>query len=65
MKAFEKWESNGVCNIKIDCGNLHCLSACKKIKETVWRAACEHWLQVAKDHDQEIQFLIKKELKNE
>jgi len=27
-----------------------------------WRAACKHWLKVAQEHDQEIQFMIEDEL---
>lgn len=42
--------------------------AWKKAKwrdQKIWKAACEYWLEVAKEHDQEMQFMIEDELDDE
>jgi hypothetical protein len=59
-KAFEEWWNTvGFMEEKycFECGGLEKEDAYK-----VWYAASEHWLQVAKDHDQEMQYLIEEEL---
>lgn len=60
MNEFEKWRENWVCDIPV-CSSMEC-NDCKVLLKQGWKAACEYWLQLAKDHDQEMQFMIEDEL---
>ena len=62
MKEFDKWYNNIEKEYPLyqdkdgyNIGNIRAL-------KVGWKAACEHWLQVAKDHDQEMEFMIEDEL---
>jgi len=54
MKAFEEWwNKNKYTFISTDE---------KLVEEHTWKAACEWLLELAKEHDQELQFFIEDEL---